>query len=342
MDGHNEPNSEAGNCVTDDEASVSESGAMPAPADRLATLAPLAPDDFFRITIEGAASVLRDVANPLRLNLFSTAIRMLFEHVMGTLAPDADVAACPWYAPVDGQDKPVRAQRIQYWLQGGLSDDYLEDELGLAPDALRKRLLKAFNSLSKHVHGRADTLVRDPAGQETEAEATVSAVEELLHAYHDCRTALIEPLVEGLDEGAIASLLSETILSIDELASHHTIEEIYTDKTEVAAIGPQMVRYRATGIVSVTLQFGSNSDLRRGDGAELDDSFPFECLFDVPLDDPRDLSQAEIVSGVDTSSWYGDDWRDDDREIDVDVSGVANVDLDAWLRGKDDDDRPDF
>lgn len=328
--------------MTNDEKSVPATEAVPAPADRLAALGPLAPDDFFRITIEGAASVLRDATNPLRLNLFSTAIRMLFEHVMGTLAPDADVEACPWYAPVDGQDKPVRAQRIQYWLQGGLSDDYLESDLGLVPDALRKRLLKAFNNLSKHVHGRANTLVRDPGEQETEAEATVSAVAELLHAYHDCRTALIEPLVEGLDEGAIDSLLSETIQSIDELASHHTIEEIYTDKTEVAAIGPDVVRYRASGTVSVTLQFGSNSDLRRGDGAELDDSFPFECLFDVPLDDPRDLSQAEVVSGVDTSSWYGDDWRDDGREIDVDVSAIPDVDLDAWLRGKGDDDRPDF
>ena len=328
--------------MTNDEESVPATEAVPAPADRLAALGPLAPDDFFRITIEGAASVLRDATNPLRLNLFSTAIRMLFEHIMGTLAPDADVEACPWYAPVDGQDKPVRAQRIQYWLQGGLSDDYLGSELGLVPDALRKRLLKAFNNLSKHVHGRANTLVRDPGEQETEAEGTVSAVEELLHAYHDCRTALIEPLVEGLDEGAIYALLSETIQSIDELASHHTIEEIYTDRTEVAAIGPDVVRYRASGTVSVTLQFGSNSDLRRGDGAELDDSFPFECLFDVPLDDPRDLSRAEVVSGVDTSSWYGDDWRDDGREIDVDVSAIPGVDLDAWLRGKGDDYRPDF
>ena len=329
--------------VIDDEDGTPKPFTLPAPADRLAMLGSLAPDDFFRITIEGAASVLRDAANPLRLNLFSTAIRMLLEHVMGTLAPDADVEACPWYAAVDGQDKPVRAQRIQYWLQGGLTDGYLEDELGLAPDALRKQLLKAFNGLSKHVHGRAHTLVRDPAEQEAEAEATVSAVEELLYAYHDCRTALIEPLVEGLDEGAVESLLSETIQSIDELASHHTIEEIYTDKTEVAAIGPQMVRYRASGSVSVTLQFGSNGDVRRGDGAELDDSFPFECLFDVPLDDPRDLSQAEVVSGVDTSSWYGDDWRDDGREIDVDLRAVPDVDLGAWLLGDDDDDdRPAF
>jgi len=314
------------------------------PEDRLAALAPLVPDDFFRITIEGAASVLRDKANPLRLNLFATAIRMLFEHVMGTLAPDAEVEACAWYRPIEGQAKPVRAQRIQYWLQGGLTDGYLKDELGLEPQELRAGLLRAFNKLSKHVHRRADTLVRDPAEQAAEAEATVTAVEELIHAYHDCRAALIDPLTEGLDEGAVDSLLSETVLSIDELASHHTIDEIYTDRTEVASIGPSTVRYCATGTVSVTLQWGSNSDLRRGDGAELDECFPFQCLFDVPLEDPRDLSQAEIVSGVDTSSWYGDDWRDDGpgEEGSSSEIGAGGADLIAWLDGDDDSERLDF
>lgn len=280
------------------------------PEDRLAALAQLTSDNFFRITIEGASSVLRDHTNPLRLNLFATAIRMLFEHIMGTLSPDAEVEACPWYKPIDGQTKPVRAQRIQYWLQGGLTDDFLEDELGLEPRELRTELLRAFNNLSKHVHGRADTLVRDPDELAAEAKVTVTAVEELIHAYHDCRMALIDPLVERLDEGAVDSLLSETILSVDELASHHTIEEVYTESTEVVSIGSSIVRYCATGTVSVTLQWGSNSDMRRGDGAELDESFPFQCMFDVPLDDPRDLSRAEVVSGVDTSSWYGDDWAD--------------------------------
>jgi|GEM_PF-235909 len=319
----------------------------PTLADRLIALAPLAPDDFFRITLEGAASVLRDAANPLRLNLFSTAIRMLFEHVMGTLAPDADVEACPWYTPVEGQDRPVRAQRIRYWLQGGLEDGWVKDELRLEAEPLRGRLLKAFNKLSKHVHGRVQTLVRDAQEQETEAAATVGAVEELLHAFHDCRITLIEPLIEELDEAAIDDLLSETIQSIDELATHHTIEEIYTAHTDVALIGPDFVRYRASGSVSVTLQWGSNSDMRRGDGAELDESFPFECLFDVPLDDPRDLGRAEVVSGVDTSSWYGDDWRDEGAEEvgadDGEIGKLGAIDVDSWLAAQGDDrDRPDF
>lgn len=294
---------------------------------RLAALAPLAPDDFFRITLEGAASVLRDRDNPLRLNLFSTAIRMLFEHVMGTLAPSDEVEACSWYAPVAGQLKPVRAQRIQYWLQGGLTDKFLEEELGADAGGLRKRLVKAFNDLSKHVHGRADTIVHDRDEQEAEAAGAVDAVEELLQAYHECRKELLEPLAESLDDGAVDALLSETILSIDELASHHSVEEIYVEKTDIDFIGPTVVRYRTTGTVSVVLQWGSNSDLRRGDGAELEQDFPFECYFEVPIDDPRNLDLADIISGVDTSDWYGNHVDDlDSYEGDYRVSPARGGD----------------
>jgi hypothetical protein len=273
-------------------------------ASRIAGVAPKAPDEFTRASLIAAARVLGDQQNQLRLNLCCAAIRMLFEHVMGTLAPSAEVEACSWYERPADRDKPVRAQRIQYWMQGGLTDTFLKTELGIDPSALRKRLLEAFNNLSKHVHGRADTVIYDDVVVEAEADKVADAVEDLLTAYRDCRAALIDPLLGALDEGAVDSLMEETIQSVDEIATHHSIEEIYVGKTEVEAITSSVVRYRASGSIYVTLQWGSNSDLRRGDGAELNQSFPFSCLFEVPIDEPHDLSCAEIVSGVDTSSWW--------------------------------------
>ena len=47
----------------------------------------------------------------------------------------------------------------------------------------------------------------------------------------------------------------------------------------------------------------ANSDLRRGDGAEVEQSFPFSCEFQLPLDDPWDLDLAELSYEVDTGSW---------------------------------------
>lgn len=270
----------------------------------LDALKDLATDRFMGDALDSAAKVLRDDTNPLRLNLFAAAIRMLFEHVMGALAPDNEVESCDWYKPEAGQTKPVRRQRIQYWLQGGLSDGFLLSELNIDPSPLRDRLLRAFNDLSKHVHGRSTTVLQSVSEQNAEAGAAIAAVRALLESYHDCRAALIEPLVQSLDEAAVDALISETILSVDELASHHSVDEVCCEHTEVMSIGAHFIHYKASGTVSVTLQFGSNSDMARGDGAELEEGFPFECEFEVPIDDPRDLSNATVTSGVDTSSWF--------------------------------------
>lgn len=276
------------------------------PEEELLALAPRAVDRFTQKALEGTARALADRDNPLRVNFFSAGIRIFFEHLMGALAPPDEVKACPWFQAVKDTKGPTRAQRIQYCLQGGIVDQFLEETLDLEPKALRRQLIAAFDNLSKHVHGREDTIILDGAAQDQEARSTVEAVAAFLNAYHECRAALLEPLAETLDDAAVDELMQETIQSIDELATHHSIEEIYVGETEVVSIGSESVRYRANGTIRVILQWGSNSDLRRDEGAEMGQSFPFECVFDVPVESPQDLSEAEVVSGVDTSSWYGD------------------------------------
>ena len=58
-------------------------------------------DAFSHLVVDAAMRVLRDVDNPIRLNLFAAAVRELVTHVFHDLAPDAEVKACSWYV----QDK---------------------------------------------------------------------------------------------------------------------------------------------------------------------------------------------------------------------------------------------
>jgi hypothetical protein len=97
--------------------------------------------------------------------------------------------------------------------------------------------------------------------------------------------------------------MEETLQDVDELASHYSLEEVYVDEAKVLRIGAQTIIYRASGSVNVILQWGSNSDLRHGDGAELFETFPATCDITVAIDDPWDLSGAETRYGVDTSTW---------------------------------------
>lgn len=283
-------------------------------SQQLETLKPKAIDDFSRSCLEAARRAMDDRENPLRLNFFSTAMRILFEHMMDTLAPIEDVMRSAWFKPEKDDGKPTRGQRIIYAIQGGLSEDFVTEKLEVDPAPLRKRLLAAVDECSKHVHGREYSMISDPDHQDALATATIAAVGSLLDAIPFCRAAVLEPINEALDEAAVGALLYETILEIDELATHHYIQEIYVGHTTVQTIGPATITYRSTGSIDVILQFGSNSDLRNDMGAEIPQTFPFFCEFDVSLSDPWELENSEPRYGVDVSSW-----RDAMRPDDIDL-----------------------
>jgi hypothetical protein len=275
----------------------------PALDEEVAALKLKAIDRFSRWAIEGARRALLDDKNPLRLNFFSTAMRILFEHSMDVLSPEGQVINTSWFKAERQDGKPTRWQRVIFAIQGGLSEDFVREKLQVALPPLRTRLLDAINELSKHVHGRKDTILRDQGEQDVVVSRTVAAMAAFLDAMHDCRRAVLEPIAEALDEAAIDALLSETILDVDELASHHSVDEINVERITVHTIAADTITYRVTGSVEVTLQWGSNSDVRRGDGAELEQSFPFQCEFQLPVDDPWELDLAEPTFGVDTSEW---------------------------------------
>ena len=275
--------------------------------DKLRELKPKVIDDFCRLAIDGAICALTDVGNPLRLNYFSTAVRILYEHTMRKLASGDDVKKSPWFdiKRATPAGNPTRGQRIQFAIQGGLSDTFLRSELGINIDPMRKALIAAVDDLGKHVHGEEDTIILDRVEQDREASVAIAALTAFLDTYAACRQAIVEPIQEHLDAAAVDALLAETIQEVDELATHHSVEEIYVAETVVRAITAIDIVYRATGTLSVGLQWGSNSDVRRGDGAEIDKSFPFHCDITVPLEDLWDPSLGDVLYGVDTSEWVG-------------------------------------
>jgi Predicted pPIWI-associating nuclease len=271
---------------------------------QLSSLKSQAIDTFSRKAIDRASHALADTANPLRLNFFSTAMRILFEHMMGKLSPLDEVSRSPWFKPEQENGNPTRWQRIIFAIQGGFTDVFVTDQLGVMVAPLRKKLLAAVDDLSKNVHGREDTMIDDLEEQNARAALAVTALQNFLTAYHDCRSAIVAPIQEHLDRVAVDALISEALLEVDELAPHHSVDEIYVENVSVATIKSDAIVYRVTGTVSVTLQWGSNSDLARGDGAELGQDFPFQCDIEVLLDDdPFDVGRGESTYFVDTSSW---------------------------------------
>lgn len=74
-------------------------------------------------------------------------------------------------------------------------------------------------------------------------------------------------------------------------------------------IGPDVVNIRAEGTVYVGLQWGSNSDIRKGDGATMDRSFPVVAHLTSPL---QAIGEVELIHvGADTTDWW-DGYYDED------------------------------
>jgi hypothetical protein len=88
--------------------------AQPTLDQKIGALKPKVPDEFSRDVLDGARHALADTENPLRYNFFSTAIRILLEHIMDTLAPNDEVPRSKWFKPETASGRPTRGQRIVF------------------------------------------------------------------------------------------------------------------------------------------------------------------------------------------------------------------------------------
>jgi hypothetical protein len=260
-------------------------------------------DDFSRTVLRGAFYVAQDADNPIRGNLFASAIREAFTHMLHKLAPDEEVKQCSWFKPESENGRLTRAQRLRYMIQGGLSDEYVADELKLDVASLHMQLGVAVKKLNRATHIREGTVIYDETEVESLAGEIFAVFEALLDAVDHSRAQLMVAIDEAAVDEATNEVLSETIQTIDELATHHSIEEVYVDSVRTIRIDAHYVWYRATGTIAAELQWGSNSDLRRGDGAVLPQSFPFECDIPASVDDPTTFETSMTELRVDDGGW---------------------------------------
>lgn len=261
-------------------------------------------DDFSRTVLRGALRVADDDGNPIRGNLFATAIREVLGHMLHELAPDDEVEQCSWFLRETADGRPTRAQRQRYVIQGGLSDRYVEETLNLDVDALRRQLRDCIKALNKATHLRPGTVLSETDGVEALVQDALGSLASLLDAIDHCRTEMMVAVTEAVGDEATDEVLRETIQAIDELATHHSIEEVYVDEVKTVKIDAHFVWYRATGTIGAELQWGSSSDFRRGDGATLDHSFPFICVIPATVGDPERFETSMIDLLVSDGDWY--------------------------------------
>ena len=261
-------------------------------------------DGFEKDLLNASFENLKAIKNPLRFNNFAYSLRELVRHVLTRLSPDKNILKCPWYTnETDKKDGITRKQRAYYAVQGGLDDEYVKNELEIEVDEIHSDLIKAINELSKYTHIGPKTFDLPPEKVDELTNETLESVLAFLKTIENCKKSITDTLWEHIDSAVVDETLRETILSIDHLATHHFIDEVYTGEIIISSIDHEFIYFQANGSIGCELQWGSNSDLKKGDGAILPQSFPFICELISPIEAPDEVETIEDSLCVDTSSW---------------------------------------
>lgn len=257
--------------------------------------------ELFAATLKNLGSI----DNPLRLNNFAYAMRELVRHILKRLAPDESILQCPWYTnETDKENGITRKQRAYYAVQGGLSDAYIHDVLDIEVAHIHSKLIKAIDKLNKFTHIEPNTFNLPQTEVEEYANATIKSIYDFLILIDICRNEIIERLSQEIDSATVDKILKETIDALDVLASHHYIDEIYTEDIKIQIINHECIKFCVMGTLGCELQWGSNGDIRRGDGHVMRKSFSFECEFISFIEEPDSIEIIEDSLGIDTRTMY--------------------------------------
>lgn len=261
--------------------------------------------EFEKKLFEAAINNLLDAYNPLRFNNFAYATRELVRHILFRLAPDAEVLACGWYRNETETEGGIsRKQRIVFAIQGGLTDNYVANTLKIDTVSIIKEIIGVVDNLSKHTHIEEVTIDIDIDKQDEYVTDTLESVSKLFQVVEKSRQAISESLIDHIDREVMRAAISETIIEIDEVATHHSIEEVLVEEVQVESIDSTYISLMVYGTISAQLQYGSDADVDRGNGVISNHGFPFSCILKSSVEVP-DVFHSEYTDlQVNTDDWY--------------------------------------
>jgi hypothetical protein len=263
------------------------------------------PNDFMKTLLDGSLRVVLDDNNKIRVNLFALGMREMVRHVLTDAAPDDEVRACSWFAPIPnpgpGGSDIRRRDRMIYATQGGIPDNVLKP-LGINTQGMHDTLVRTIRQLNKYTHVEPSSLVKTSAEAIALVDEVLQAVIGFLDTVASFRASVTEAIADAVNDEALNTMTENVISALDELSTHTMVEETAVEMVTVEAITAADIKQKVTGAVYVELNYGSDSDARRGDGASLSDSYPFTMLISGPVDDIHALHSGDVH--VDTTSFY--------------------------------------
>ncbi|UTN02307.1 hypothetical protein L0669_13360 [Flavobacterium bizetiae] len=276
--------------------------------DKIELIKKLLNSDFEKNLFEASLWNLQDRKNKLRFNNFAYSIRELSRHFLYSLSPDENILKCSWYKnETDKKNGVTRAQRIKYAIQSGLDDKFVNDNLIDLEEIkeIRIEIAESIDVLNKYTHINPNSFDIEETEIEYLSNNVIKALYNFASTILQTKKQILDALDNEINEEFIQRVVYENIDEISLLSTHQSVHAIVPEQFNLKKIDSNSIYIDVEGYVEVTLQWGSNSDLKNDIGAEMHTSFPFCALIKIKIEDDIENADIEFEKfDVDVSDWY--------------------------------------
>ena len=262
--------------------------------------------EFHKDILESSVAVLTAPNVKTKFSNFATNIRELTRELFSTLAPDEEVKHCDWYEKEtpEGKADITRLQRMIFAIKGGLSNDFIKEELNFDFENATSTLNRVIKELNKYTHINEKVYYRsDETGFEM-VENTLISLDRFLKTIKNVRSIITEKLEECIYVSVSHALTDDILNEIDIIATHYWVEGVWIEGIDIQEITSIHISVDVTGSVDVKHQYGSDGDFRRGDGVHYENSYPLSLSLILDVDDPLDVSINTDDINIDNSNFF--------------------------------------
>jgi hypothetical protein len=245
--------------------------------------------------------------NPLRLNNFAFAMRELGRIWLEHLAPKEQIRQCGWFVQnteLREKDGVTRAQRAKFAVQGPLHDDFVRDTLHIDVDTTVKEYAKLIDRLSSFGHDIEKSFGLPPDEAEREAMDAIDTFDRLATLITERHESLLSEAADAAKDTLAEELFGQVQSQLDILSTHSTVEGVHLESLTITSLDSNRILFHGDGSVDVRLQYGSDVDVARDDGAVSYDSYPLDCKFEADTERPLEISITSGSLHINTDSFY--------------------------------------
>jgi hypothetical protein len=258
--------------------------------------------------LDGAISSFREAANPARFTNTATLLRELQREFLADVSPDELVEQAPWFVPNEdllkqGKNGVTRRHRIEFAIFKNLKKDQFPASFAEQANHIAGQLLKDIERLSAYTHVTETILLKDMSDAGPLFASVMHGLLMLISAIESSRKYVNEDIAAEIGTKLDRLFTEDFFNELDQLSTHTRPQGACDIAITKLTFDETTVYFEGTGTVECELQWGSDGDVRRGDGLEGAASFPFTFSGQAEI---ADISRIEIDRdsiALDTSSF---------------------------------------